>query len=372
DKLITSRLNYFLRDKDNYVGVYAKYFIKTDTSDNSNTLQELPSLHYHRFLSPLLFNNLQYSFDTQYNNYYRKKGVKAQQLEMNLPVTFSTSFFDEFLRFNISENLYFMRVDYDNFNKNIMSDDFGQYLSNYHKISLYTDLAKAYDPFLHKIYFGLDYIVPSFENKKGYLDRNDFVQISAEIRQVRLKFKQYFYDTDGNKRVIHSITQPYYIDEYDEKYRPLENRMELFLTSGITLNNEIHYSHDKGTPVKSSSSLKIKGDKYLLDFSHTYDKYADNNFFSLDYEHNIFKNNYLYTGVDYDFKENYTKSWYAGFKFPKKCWDYAIIYKEDVTPKLTSSGKARAESKQGVYLTFNLFPIGGVKYDFSTTSSRDL
>jgi hypothetical protein len=23
-------------------------------------------------------------------------------------------------------------------------------------------------------------------------------------------------------------------------------------------------------------------------------------------------------------------------------------------------------------LTFNLFPIGGVKYDFSTTSSRDL
>lgn len=372
DKLITSRLNYFLRDKNNYIGVYAKYFIKTDTSNNDDTLQEVPTAHYHRFLNPLFINNLHYSFDTQYHNYYRKRGMKAEQLEMNLPLTFHTSFFDEMLRFNISENLYFMRVNYEDYDKTAMNDNFGQYFSNYHKMSLYTDLAKAYDNFLHKFYFGIDYIVPSFDKKEGFLDRNDFVQINAEIEQVRLKFKQYFYDTNGEKRVIHSLEQPYYIDEFDEKYRPLENKIELFLTTNISLNNELQYSHDQGTLIKSLSYLRVVGDKYVFDFSHTYDKDEHNNFLSLDYEHNIFKNNYLFAGLDYDFKESYAKSWYAGIKFTKKCWDYAIIYKEDVTPKLTSSGRASAENRRGIYLTFNLFPLGGVQYDFSTKNERDL
>ncbi|MDR1554511.1 MAG: LPS-assembly protein LptD [Campylobacteraceae bacterium] len=370
DRLVTSKLNYFLKDENNYMGVYAKYFIDTDSSDNDKTLQELPLVQYHKFLDSILINNIQYSADLQYHNYYRKTGVEAQQFELQLPVTFYWSMFDNYLRGSLSENIYMMRVDYDGFNNT--AGNYGQYLRNYHILSAYTDLSKVYDAFFHKIYIGAEHIIPSFDKQKGYLDRDEFVPINTEEKQIALKFKQYFYDGNGQKRLIHSLRQSYYFENDEYIYAPLENRVDINFPLSISLSNELQYSHQKSNIIKSLTYASYSDDRYKLYFSHTYNKNEDNNYFALNLEGKIINHSSIFAEFQYDIDNSFIKSWNIGFSNNKKCWDYKIMYKEDITPKLTSSGKASAVDKKGIYLLFNLYPLGGVKYEYSTVNSKEL
>jgi LPS-assembly protein len=370
DKLVISRLNYFLRDEDNYMGIYAKYFIDTSADNNDKTLQELPTVQYHKFLDSILVNNLQYSADAQYHNYYRKTGLEAQQFEMQIPLTFHWSMFDEVVRASLSENIYMMRVNYDGLDS--VPENYGQYIRNYHILSAYTDLAKAYESFYHKIYFGTEYIIPSFDKQKGYLDRDEFVPINTEEEQITFQLKQYFYDSKGQKRLIHSLKQPYYFENSQYRYEPIENKIEIALTSRVSLSNEVQYSHQSSKLVKSLTYASYKGDNQQVYFSHTYNKDEENNYFSLNFESKVFKNSSIFAEIQYDINDSFAKSWNVGFIQSKRCWDYRLIYKEDTTPKLTSSGKASSVDKRGVYLLFNLYPLGGVKYEYSVENSRDL
>jgi LPS-assembly protein len=370
DKLVTSKLNYFLKNEDHYLGSYAKYFIDTDSSNNDKTVQELPLVQYHKFLDSILTNNLQYSIDTQYHNYYRKTGLEAQQFELQIPATFYWSMFDDNLRASFSENIYMMRVDYDRFNT--IPENYGQYLRNYHILSVYTDLAKAYNSFFHKIYIGAEHIIPSFDKQKGHIDRDEFVPINTEEKQIALKFKQYFYDSDGTKRLVHSLRQPYYFENDDYIYAPLENRIEISLPFGVSLSNEFQYSHEQSNIIKSLTYVSYYDEKYKFNFSHTYNKNEDNNYFSLNFESKIFDHSSIFAEFQYDAENSFTKSWNVGFAYSKRCWEYRIMYKEDITPKLASSGKASAVGKKGIYLLFNLYPLGGVKYEYSTENSKKL
>jgi LPS-assembly protein len=370
DRLVTSKLNYFVRDENNYFGLYAKYFIDTDSSDNDKTLQELPSMQYHKFLDSFLVNNFQYSVDLQYHNYYRKVGIEAQQFELQLPMTFYWTMFDDYLKGGLSENIYMMRVDYDGFDN--ISRNYGQYLRNYHILSFYTDLSKAYESFFHKIYLGMEYIIPSFDKKEGYLDRDEFVPINTEERQIALKFKQYFHDANGQKRLIHSLKQPYYFESEEYIYAPLENRIDISLPFGMSLSNELQYSHRKNSIVKSLTYTSYADDKYKLRLSHTYNENEENNYFSLNIESKILNHSSIFAEFQYDIEDSFTKAWNIGFSHKKRCWDYRVVYKEDITPKLASSGKASAVDKKGIYLLFNLYPLGGVKYEYSTANSKEL
>jgi LPS-assembly protein len=369
-RLVTSKLNYFLKNENNYFGLYAKYFIDTDSVDNDKTLQELPSVQYRKFLNSFLVNNLKYSVDLQYHNYYREVGIKARQFELQLPITFYWSIFDDYIKGSLSENIYMMRIDYDNFGS--ISKDYGQYLRNYHILSAYTDLAKAYKGFFHKIYLGMEYVIPSFDDKDGYLDSDEFVPINTEEKQIALKFKQYFYDGNGQKRLIHSLKQPYYFENERYVYAPLENRIEVNLPFGIFLSNELQYSHKNNNIVKSLTYTSYDDDKYKMYLSHTYNKNENNNYLALNLEGKIFNHSSVFAEFQYDIDDSFTKSWNVGFSQKKRCWDYKIMYKEDITPKLASSGKSSAIDKKGVYLLFNLYPLGGVKYEYSTANSKEL
>jgi LPS-assembly protein len=371
DKLVTSRLNYFLRDESNYIGFYGKYFIDTSAADNDHTLQEIPTIQYHKFLDSLLLNNIRYSIDAQYHNYYRKTGLEAQQFEVRLPITFYWSMFEGALRASISENIYMMRVNYEGLNS--VPENYGQYLRNYHILSVYTDLAKAYESFYHKFYLGVEHVIPSFDKQKGYLDRDDFVPINTEEKQVALKFKQYFYAKDGRKFLAHSLSQPYYFDNYSGyKYAPLENKVEVFLTPQISFSNEFQYSHERGDIIKSLTYASYNVDGRQAHFSHIYNKNDDNNYFSLNFENKIFKNSSIFAEIQYDINDSFIKAWNVGLTQRKRCWDYRLVYREDISPKLASSGKASAVDKRGIYLIFNLYPLGGVRYEYSMENSKEL
>ncbi len=83
--LIESRLNSFIFNSKNYFGVYGKYNIDVSKNSNDRTIQELPSLHYHRYLQQLIRGRLFYTVDTRVNNYTRAKGSQATQFELDLP-----------------------------------------------------------------------------------------------------------------------------------------------------------------------------------------------------------------------------------------------------------------------------------------------
>ena len=105
-----------------------------------------------------------YSVDLSSHNYTRRIGVKATQYEFNLPVSFHLPLADDYLKFSYYHYLYATHVDYAKkmYRPTGDEDRSANYIENYHKFSLYTDLAKAYESFYHSVNLGVDYVVKAY------------------------------------------------------------------------------------------------------------------------------------------------------------------------------------------------------------------
>jgi len=370
NKLVTSTLNYYFQKDLDYYGIYAKYYIDTAKISNSDTLQELPTLQYHRFSNPLFIDNLLYSVDLKSKNYERKVGLNAMQYELNAPFTYYFSLLNDFLHFSISENIYLTYIDYSNDSTVV---DYGQYYRNYHKFSMYTELSKAYDSFFHTIYLNLDYIVPSKEDKTGYFA--DFIPIDTEEKSLTLNLAQYFYDSQGDKKLSHTLKQQYYFSDYRYKYGDLENNIKIYFNNNINFTNTLFYSFEFSQFSKIQNSLNYKNNLFDASITHTYENMPtiDTNFVTFSVNTKYYRNYDIFSSVDYDIKNNFFKSWKIGFKRKKKCWDYSIVYSENTTPQLTSSTD-NSVNKKGVYIMFNLYPLGSIDYTFAkeTETASDL
>lgn len=361
NKLATSTLNYYFKQDLDYYGLYAKYYIDTAKVSNKDTLQELPTLHYHRFSNSLFVDKLLYSIDIKSKNYDRSEGLTATQYEFNVPLTFYFLFLDDYLKFSASENVYLTYVDYSNATA---PRSYGQYLRNYHKFSLYTDLAKPYDSFYHTIYLGLDYVVPSKEKKSGYFA--DFIPINTEQKSLSLNLVEYFYNTQGDKKVSHTLKQQYFFSNYRYKYGDLENNINIYFSDNISFSNTIFYSHEYKRFSKIQNSLSYTNDIYGATITHTYENSTttDSSYLTASISTDYFRNYHIYATLNYNFQSSYVKSWTFGFKRKKKCWDYSVVYSENTTPQLTSSSN-NSINKKGVYILFNLYPIGSIDYQFT-------
>ncbi len=359
-KLVTSTLNYYFKKDKDYYGIYAKYYIDTAKISNSDTLQELPTLQYHRFSNPIFLDNLLYSIDLKSKNYYRKDGLNATQYEFNAPFTYYFSLLDDFLHFSISENIYMTYADYSN---DSSIDSYGQYYRNYHKFSVYSELSKAYDNFFHTIYLNLDYVVPSKEKRTGYFA--DFIPLDTEVKSLRLDLAQYFYDSQGDKRLSHTLKERYYFSNYRYKYGDLENNIKIYFSDKINFSNTLFYSFQYSKFSKIQNSLNYENDLFNASIIHTYENLPtiDTNFVTLSVSTKYYRNYNIFSSFDYDIKNSFLKSWKFGFKKRKKCWDYSIVYSENTTPQLTSSSD-NSINKKGIYIMFNLYPLGSIDYTF--------
>ncbi|MCF6173269.1 MAG: LPS-assembly protein LptD [Campylobacteraceae bacterium] len=361
NKLATSTLNYYFKQDLDYYGLYAKYYIDTAKVSNKDTLQELPTLQYHRFSNSIFLDKLLYSIDVKSKNYDRSEGLNATQYELNIPLTFYYSLLDDYLKFSASENIYLTYVDYSN---ETTPKSFGQYFRNYHKFSIYTDLAKAYDDFYHTFYLGIDYVIPSKEKKSGYF--SDFIPVDTEQKSLSLNLVEYFYNSEGDKKVSHTLKQQYFFSNYRYKYGDLENNIKIYFSDKTNFSNTIFYSYEYSRFVKIQNSLNYSNDIYSASITHTYENSTtvDSSYLTLKASTDYFRNFNIFATVNYDFKDNFTKSWTFGFKKKKKCWDYSIVYSENTTPQLTSTSD-NSINKKGIYILFNLYPIGSIDYKFT-------
>ena len=363
--LVTSEFDYFIASENDYLAAYAKYYIDTSVVDNKATLQEYPSFQYHHFLSAVLRNYLQYSFDASFNRYTRSIGVGANITNLNLPLSYHIGLFGDFLHFKFSEKLYASFVNYENYHKK------HEFLyRNYHEFALYTELSKPYKNFFHSIHFSANYQLDGF--RKGEITQN-FLSYEDEDEALSLKASQYLYNTRGEKRLKHQIDIGY--DTQTMKFSQLKHLTQLFLNSSVSLSNESTYSKEQERWTKAISSLEVAMRKFNLNISHAYkydileaisqEKIIQKHSFigaNADYTHNI--NYKFFAGAWFDTQRTGLNAWEFGYTYQRKCWNYSIIYKERIDPQLTSAG-IRAKRKNGVYFSFNFYPVGGVRYDFA-------
>ncbi|WP_291951024.1 LPS-assembly protein LptD, partial [Campylobacter sp.] len=223
--LVTSRLNYFLSDDENYYGLYAKYYIDTSKINNKSTLQEYPSMQYHRYLNGLFNNYIQYSIDTSFHRYYRQTGIYAKTLNFDIPLLYHTSFLNDFLNFSFAERFYANFVDYSNTDLKNKEHLF----RNSHNFSLYTDLSKSYKSFYHTMYLGFNYYLPGV--KSGKITEN-FIDIENDSEQFNFSVYQYFYNALGRKKLFHDLTLKYDLEHND--FSKLENVVEYFYNDYIS------------------------------------------------------------------------------------------------------------------------------------------
>jgi len=251
-----SRLNYFVYNNEYYAGVNAKYFIDTRKDDNEDTLQILPSVQLHKYLTSFMIDNFTYSVDLHINNYYRTKGSTQKQAELNIPLEFTTSFFNDFVNISLGEELYYSKYLFGN--GNYVNDDY-QYYSNFHRAKLFTDLTKKYDSFTHVIQPSIEYFKPGLENEKPLtldeLIKNQPIDeptlkdlpfaVGLPEEAYLLRISQYFYDDKMKLKFFQRISQKYYTDK-EYKFSDITNEMgynwdNWRLYNNITYSTEFSY-----------------------------------------------------------------------------------------------------------------------------------
>jgi len=372
DALVQSTLNYYIKRDLDYIGLYFKYYIDTSKENNDQTTQELPTFHYHRFSNSILLDNMFYSVDYRTTNYTSKKGLDSVTHQVNAPISIHLPFLDDFFHFKASEHFYLAQVDYNN----DMQSGNGHVVQNFHRFSLYTELAKPYKDFIHTMYLGADYTIPGSSNKSdGFVkiendtNLNEFDSLLLNTKEnISLSLVEFFYDKSGKKLASHTLRQSILmgnlgVGEY--KYQDLTNNIHIYFSNNITLSNLLKYSHDYSRFSKFQTSLNLKIDKYNTKFIHTYQKDSEDvidNYLTFSVDTNYIGNYNLFASLNYDIEGGYFKSWQAGWTMKKKCWDYRLSYREEIEPDSSALGST---NRRGVYLTFNLYPIGGVSYDFT-------
>lgn len=361
EKLITSYLNYYMNEGMHYGALYGRYFIDTTKTDNSDTLQVLPELQYHRFYDSVLFDELAYNIDLRYKNHTRDSGLNAQQHELQIPLSLYLPLLGEYLTFGVSQYFYATNVYYDN---HLDSIEDGEFARTYHEFLLQSDLLKAYESFIHQLTLEAAYVKPGLKEKNGHFE--DFISLPDEKEALNLAVSQHFFDKQGYRWLSHRIAQPIYFDNYDNKYGDLSSELQLRFSDDIELHQDLIYSH---------SNDKIQRLVHTIEWDNETSRYYLSHFFRND-EEELEDANYLVAEADYqidhygffgklgyDSRSNTFKQWEIGVDKTLRCRSFRLGYKKDTLPILTTQGSDYIE-EQSIYFEFHLFPIGGIKHSF--------
>lgn len=377
---VESKINYFYKTENDFYGAYFRYYIKLVDGANQNndtTLQQLPALQYHTFSKEFLLDRLFYSVDAQYTRYTRDKGVNADILDVSIPLNYSFSIFDDYINVLLEEKINGTLINYggDNNYEN------GEYLQTIHKISLYTDLIKPYQDYVHTVNFNTSLEIPGGIHSNGdiygiSLSNDDFTGISEELtlkpfpitkpeKQLIFSLNHSLYDKESLLQIVnHKIKQAIVYDAQDHKgkFTDLENEIS-FNYGFANISNRLFYNHDDNQIVKSSSGIKLTIDNYYLHYNHYKTKATPNSTYEDSESRSIkigaeFKNKYsVYYQEYYNIKDNISNKRRYYFGINEKCWSIGIRLEDSLIAVPTETTGALRQDI--VYLQFELKPLIG-------------
>jgi len=346
DKLITSELNY-IYTTDNFLnGMYFKYFIDTTKLNNDTTWQILPQLNFHKFLAKNY--GLVNSFDVNIYNYYRKKGSNYLLSDLLLPVSLNFSFFNEYLKIKLTEQL---NAGYGFYYQT--SSLKSKYVNLSTQIKFYTSLTK-YDDYIH-------IISPSILiNIKNYSKASIYSSLmSAPELQNYIFFKLFQIFENKYLKITHTLNETYYLDL--KEYSDLENIFSVKLdTVEISENNR--YSVKHSYTKYNNFKISYNNTPFYMFLAHVYQKDSSQTV-TLGASYITDKYKKIYSEYSYDLNQKYSKYWLLGVKLNKKCWKYDFSFKQSRIPILEEEG---ISYKKDNIITINveLKPIGGLNQTF--------
>ncbi|ADG93428.1 Organic solvent tolerance protein [Arcobacter nitrofigilis DSM 7299] len=379
EKKVESKVNYYYKNNDYYFGTYLRHYMDTNLDSNKTTLQQLPQVQLHSFSDNLFFDKLLYSADLQSTNYTRQTGIDAVKTDLNVPVSYSFSMFDDYLRVILQEEVTVSKINYSNANGNYKNATF---VENRHKVTLNTNLVKKYDTGIHTINFNTDFVIPNVVKSEG--DIYPLTNTSSELspfplskttKTITFSLNQSWTDLEDLKEIInHKISQSIIYDDFNNtELGDLENeiRYNYFLGS---ISNRIVYSNLDNKLTESSTSFSFNYENYFFNATHYMSKNTPNSG-KEDLESYTLNTGFtFYKDYKFTYEENYNiekklrnkQAFILGIN--DKCWDLNLSYTKEITP---SSSTIRNSRRQDiVFLELTLKPIGGFKQQYTVKEDK--
>ena len=362
-----SRLNYFLYNDDYYGGLYGKFFIDTTKINNDDTINELPTLHLHKYIDSL-YNDILYSIDLESYNYYRKEGSRAQKIDFKIPITYNKSFFNDYINLSLSQNIYASKSFFNNLSKEYTDNNLTQeykYINSYSQIEVSSELTKSYGNHAHIIRGYINYSKPNFESESDIEYKNlssdiqELFSVEKLTENISFGWSQYIYDERGKLKLYHRLSQQYNLDGENE-FGDLRNEIG-YNDNGFEIYNNITYSPKHNSLRSSITTIGYRSSEYMLSSSYYYSyNFISEKSSNIDFNfyYNVNENLKLLGGLTYDIADSYNDRWRFGLKYDRDCWGMSALFKQDRVAMLTNSG---VESDNSISFTFqfNIVPFGG-------------
>jgi len=362
---IQSRVNYYFDTPQYYTGVYGKYFIDTSLPSNQDTVQTLPVIQLHKYQSAVSnWKNLQYLADYRMSNFFTGSGQYIQLQEINIPLIFYNKLLGDYIKYSISENMYYAYIGYQNVDLS-SKDSYYKFFRNYHKIDIYSDLARPYKNSFHTLQLKATYNRPSYTTESGFIEPQVSILRSPK-ENIVLEAINYLYDYTGKEWLYHRISQPIYLEKSEHNYGDIENELRMKFWNNYEVYSNIFYSYYQHNITSKSSYIKYNDTVYDIMLTHFYkkiNKSVVSDFFTVSAQVESKLGNDLFVSFAYDNIDRVLLKSEVGVHLFRGCWDFLLKIKSEKRPILTSIG-AESINNFSIYFQINLFPLGGISQSF--------
>ncbi len=393
---VLSRVNLFYNAEDVYYGMNFRYYLDLNKQSNTDTLQNLPTMRYHRYMDTYFNEHLYYTFDARANHLFREKGINGVEGTVDLPVTLQTSVLDDYLALSYSARLNGRYITFRGQapRSNVISKGiyntglFGRF---YNVLSAATQVTKKYDSFDHTMGFeaaytkaGVDYSSGYYKDKREICSRPDagenyecdFYTVNEIEESLDMRFTQFFNADDGSQIVYHRVTQRLSFDRLKEKLSELENELDWQMTPALSLYSDVFYNYDRHLVSRALNAVRYKDAQFDVGLSDLFENRLTDegsyfvNYVTFDAAYRYGKHYRYFGRYAYDVEQSRKKLSEIGFLYAKRCWEFGMRYVENNRPILTYD-EASSVFDRYVYFTIMFKPIGGTEVNYKISDALE-
>lgn len=385
---IMSRINFYYSGDDNYVATYFKHYQYLNVDNNGETIQTLPTLHYHRFLKSYLDNYLLISGDAAATHYYRPNGKRAVEGNFNIPITLQTGLFDDLIDVSYTSNPSAKVIG---FYANARPDETGTmyergtYAQLDHTFSIGSTLIKPYDENLTHVlnpfvsytsagsrYYG-GYYKTYHSNGECIVGNTnpacEFYSLSDPSDTLSLGFNNFLHK-NGKQILMDRVSQNFRYDDQGSYYGELQNELEWQISEAVSIYNQTAFNHDRNRITKEQNTVRYNGESVTFGLSHLYSDQLVNavpvysSYWTADTSYRYNRNYSFFANVAYDYHESLLKKGEIGVLYNQRCFDLVVRYVQNHRPVLTNTNVSDTVDNSYIFITIVLKPIGGSDFKF--------
>ena len=364
DKSIESEAKYFYNTNNYYGDIEVNLYNDLTQDNNDNVLQTIPKVNFHKYSQGYFNNKITTSFNIASNKKTRTTGVGAVTTNIDVPFGYHQYLFDDFLNFSFVEQINYTNIAYENTN---LYDDVN-YAENNHIVSLYTDLIKPYDSFIHTMKLSTSYTDTNVFKETGDIyNQNDNATadlspfpILKSTKNITLGLNHSFYDRHTLEEIVnHKINQSYQYNDTSNSYEKheLENDIIFYYDYG-SLSHRLIYNYDIKDVTQSFATFNFNKDNYFFNLYYLYlqdeDTLEEDKNFNYELGFDFAKYYKLSYKEKYDLIEHVTKSRELNFNINEKCWAMNFRFVDSLVASDTTKIESNSYRQKILYIEINL------------------